>query len=88
MGDGLETETDEMFAVPPRKMDKLTMIALYLQYKAHKKLVKADFYTAVSSALLLHREYKIQRVAFQEAASRELEALVAAVEGVEHGSAH
>lgn len=87
MGDEFETGEDEIFeAVTPRKMDKLTMIALWLQYRAHKKLVKADFYAAIASATLLHREYKNKRVEFQEAASRELEALVTAVEGMGSGS--
>lgn len=85
MGDEFEV-TEEEFAIPPRKMDKATMLALYLQYRAHKKLVKADFFTAVASAVLLHREYKIQRTQFQESASREIEALVNAVEGI-HGTA-
>lgn len=87
MGDEFETGEDEIFAaVQPRKMDKLTMFALWLQYRAHKKLVKADFYTAIASATLLHREYKVQRTQFQESASREIEALVTAVEGI-NGSA-
>lgn len=89
MGDELETGEDEVFAaITPRKMDKLTMVALYLQYRAHKKLVKADFFTAIASAVLLHREYKIQRTQFQETASREIEALVAVAEGESHGSSY
>lgn len=87
MGDEFKAEDDEFFAgATARKMDKPTMVALYLQYRAHKKLVKADFLTALAASLLMHREYKVQRVQFQEAASRELEALVTAVEGMGSGS--
>jgi hypothetical protein len=87
MGDEFESEIgeDEIYAsITPRKFDRQTMLALWLQYRAHKKLVKGDFYTSVAAAALLHREYKISRSQFQEQASREMEALI---EGVSRGSA-
>lgn len=89
MDDDFETEeceTEE--SVTPRKFDKATLFALYLQYKAHKKLVKGDWYASVASAMLQHREYKLQRTEFQESAGREIEALVKAVEGVGSAAAN
>lgn len=90
MGDEFESETgeDEIFAsITPRKLDRITLMALWLQYRARKKLVKGDLYVAISDGLLLHRAYKEDRAKFQEAAGREIEALVTAVEGASHGTA-
>ena len=87
MDEEFETEEDAIFAsIPPRKFDRQTMLVLWLQYRAHKKLVKGDFYASIANAVLLHREYKIRQTEFQETAGREIEALVAAVEGDRHGT--
>jgi hypothetical protein len=79
MDDDFESELteDEFYAsITPRKLDKHTVLALWFQYRAKKKLVRGDFYISVAQSLLLHREYKVHRTEFQEQASREIEALV------------
>lgn len=90
MGDEFESEIgeDEIFEpISPRKFDRYTMLALWLQHKARKKLVKGDYYISIANSMLLHRAYKEDRIKFQETASREIEALVTAVEG-SHGPTH
>jgi hypothetical protein len=78
MGDEFDSEItdDEIYAlITPRKFDRATALAIWMQYRARRKLVKGDFYIEMARALLLHREYKIQKTEFQEQASREMEAL-------------
>lgn len=87
MGDELEHTADDLFAVPPRKLDKLSLLALWFQYWSHKKMVRSDYYTSIADALLMDREYKVQQKDMLNQAGRELEALVSAVEGT-NGSAH
>lgn len=82
MDDDFEMDEDEVFeTITPRKFDKQTLLALWFQHKARKKLVKGDWYMSLAQSILLHREYKVQEKEFQTQASREIEALVMAVEG-------
>lgn len=78
MGDEFESDItdDEIYAlIVPRKFDRATAMAMWMQYRAKKRLVKGDFYIAIAQALLLHREYKVRRTEFEEQAGREMEAL-------------
>ena len=79
MGEDFDSEMtdEEIYAlITPRKLDKATMLALWFQYRARKKLARGDYYISVAQSLLLHREYNVHRKEFQEQASREIEALV------------
>lgn len=90
MGDDFDSDfTDEEIyeLITPRKLDRHTMLALWFQHRAKKKLVRGDFYISVAQALLLHREFNAHRSEFQEQASREMEALITGVEGNHNGSA-
>lgn len=88
MDDEFETEVEDDESITPRKFDRWTFIVLWLQHRAAKKMVKSDLYSSFADALLMHRSYKDSKVKFQETASREIEALVAAVEGVSNGPTH
>lgn len=87
MGDEFETDVEDNESVMSRKFDRWTFLVLWLQHRAAKKMVKSDLYASFADALLQHRQYKESQVKFQEKASLEIEALVAAVEGVNNGSA-
>lgn len=86
MDDEFETMVEDDESIPSRKFDRWTFITLWLQHKAAKKMVKSDLYSSFADALLMHRSYKESRKEFQEAAGREIEALVTAVEGASHGA--
>lgn len=84
MGDEFESEISEdaiMASITPRKFTRADLLVLWLQYRAHKKLVRADFYASVASAVLLHRAYQDQRQNFHEGAALEMEMLMEGEDG-------
>lgn len=88
MDDDFEGLCNDDESITSRRFDKLSFVTLWLQHKAAKKMVQSDLYSSFADALLMHRAYKDEQMKFQESASREIEALVAAVEGANHGSSN
>ena len=79
MDEDFETEDEIYASITPRKFDRHTAMALWFQYRANKKLVRGDFYISIAQSLLLHREYNVKKIEFQEQAGREIEALVSSL---------